>query len=89
MSGAIYTKKEVDDIDQDGQKDEYDKLMRELVFEPKKAKAQDRLKTDEEIVKEAKERLEMLEQLRIQRMKGENAGKFLKREYHVDSFLDI
>ena len=50
--------------------DDYNKLMKELVFEPKKAKAQDRLKTDEEIIKEEKERLEKLEELRLMRMKG-------------------
>merc|ERR1712226_204395 len=70
-NGTIYTKKEdVDNDDNNEETDEYNKLMKELVFEPKKAKAQDRLKTDEEIVKETKERLELLEQLRVQRMKG-------------------
>merc|ERR1739844_732343 len=68
-SGTIYSKKE--EVDNDEETDEYNKLMKELVFEPKKAKAQDRLKTDEEIVKETKERLELLEQLRVQRMKGD------------------
>ena len=68
-SGTIYSKKE--EVDNDEEIDEYNKLMKELVFEPKKAKAQDRLKTDEEIIKETKERLELLEQLRVQRMKGD------------------
>ena len=71
-NGTIYTKKEdVDNDDNNEETDEYNRLMKELVFEPKKAKAQDRLKTDEEIVKETKERLELLEQLRVQRMKGD------------------
>ena len=52
--------------------------MKELVFEPKKAKAQDRLKTDEEIIKEEKERLEKLEELRLMRMKG-GKGKFFSK----------
>merc|ERR1739844_723512 len=71
-NGTIYNKKEdVDNDDNNEETDEYNRLMKELVFEPKKAKAQDRLKTDEEIVKETKERLELLEQLRVQRMKGD------------------
>ena len=74
-SGTIYHKKEDDNNDDNNEEtDEYNKLMKELVFEPKKAKAQDRLKTDEEIVKETKERLELLEQLRVQRMKGGDIG---------------
>ena len=46
--------------------------MKELVFDPKKAKAQERLKTDEEIITDQKEMLERLEELRQKRMKGED-----------------
>ena len=46
--------------------------MKELVFDPKKAKAQERLKTDEEIITDQKEMLEKLEELRQKRMKGED-----------------
>ena len=46
--------------------------MKSLVFEPKKAQAQERLKTDEEIIQDQKETLEKLEELRQKRMKGED-----------------
>ena len=46
--------------------------MKELVFEPKKAKAQDRLKTDEEIITDQKDLLEKMEELRQKRMRGED-----------------
>lgn len=69
-SGQIYNKKlETDDS---GQKaDPYDMLVRELGFEKGKHQAQDRLKTEEEIVKEEKAKLEKLEADRIRRMNGE------------------
>ena len=46
--------------------------MKELSFEPKKAKAQDRLKTDEEIITDQKDLLEKMEELRQKRMRGED-----------------
>lgn len=50
--------------------DDYNSLMRELSFQPKRATAQERLKTDEEIIKEEKDRLEKLEADRLRRMNG-------------------
>ncbi len=50
-------------------KDPYNILMREMSFNTKKAMAADRLKTDEEIVQEAKEKLTKLEEERQRRMK--------------------
>ncbi|ESO96868.1 hypothetical protein LOTGIDRAFT_115358 [Lottia gigantea] len=49
--------------------DDYDIAVRSLQFEAR-GKATDRLKTDEEIAKEEKERLEKLEADRLRRMKG-------------------
>ncbi|KAK3095262.1 hypothetical protein FSP39_012329 [Pinctada imbricata] len=49
--------------------DDYDVAVRELKFEMK-GKASDRLKTEEEIAKEEKERLEKLERERQNRMRG-------------------
>ncbi|XP_067656248.1 nucleolar protein 14-like [Haliotis asinina] len=49
--------------------DDYDIAVRELKFEIK-GKATDRLKTEEELAKEEKERLEKLEADRVRRMKG-------------------
>lgn len=50
-------------------KESYDMLMRELKFESRGIPS-DRLKSEEEIAKEEKERLEKLEEERIKRMKG-------------------
>lgn len=50
--------------------DDYDKLVNELIFETR-AKATDRMKTDEEIAKEEADRLMKLEKERQKRMKGE------------------
>ena len=72
-SGAIYTKKD-DPNDEGPDTDPYNVLMRELAFEVKKGKAQERLKTDEEVIAEEKERLEKLEDERIKRMKGDETG---------------
>ena len=60
------------DDDETEENDDYNKIMKELVFDPKKAKAQERLKTDEEIITDQKEMLEKLEELRQKRMKGED-----------------
>merc|ERR1712226_1596 len=70
ISGKIYSGKKQDEEENDH--DDYNKLMRELMFQStKKAVAQERLKTDEEIIKDEKERLEKLESDRNRRMKGE------------------
>ncbi|XP_018579917.1 nucleolar protein 14 homolog [Anoplophora glabripennis] len=50
--------------------DDYDKVMRELKFEAR-GTVSDRLKTEDEIVKEEKEKLEKLEQERVERMRGD------------------
>ena len=68
-SSGIYSKK-AETADNEEETDEYNKLMNQLIFEPKKAQAQERLKTDEEIITEQKEMLEKLEELRQNRMKG-------------------
>lgn len=62
-------KKSTDDTPPSKTVDDYDVTVRELQFEIK-AKASDRLKTDEELAVEEKERLEKLEADRIRRMKG-------------------
>merc|ERR1711899_152515 len=69
--GSCYAKKTKDD-DETEENDDYNKIMKELVFDPKKAKAQERLKTDEEIITDQKEMLEKLEELRQKRMRGED-----------------
>ena len=60
------------DEDETEETDDYNKFMKELSFEPKKAKAQDRLKTDEEIITDQKDLLEKMEELRQKRMRGED-----------------
>ncbi|KAF7272717.1 hypothetical protein GWI33_014529 [Rhynchophorus ferrugineus] len=74
----LVSKKSKNDDNKDENKskvDDYDKYMRELKFEAR-GTVSDRLKTEDEIAKEEKERLEKLEQERIDRMKGvvENNG---------------
>ncbi|KAF2903270.1 hypothetical protein ILUMI_02919 [Ignelater luminosus] len=49
--------------------DDYDKVMRELKFEAR-GHPSDRLKTEDEIAKEEKEKLENLEKERLDRMRG-------------------
>ncbi|CAM6128735.1 unnamed protein product [Calypogeia fissa] len=56
-------------VDQQDKPDEFDKLIKEMVFDIR-GHAGDRLKTTEEIVKEERERLEKLEQKRKKRMLG-------------------
>ncbi|CAM9222490.1 unnamed protein product [Choristocarpus tenellus] len=53
-----------------GEVDDYNQLMRELVYEAK-AQATDRLKTPEETAKEEKAKLDELEEARVKRMSGE------------------
>merc|ERR1712037_502016 len=72
-SGTFYAKKvKGNDEDETEETDDYNKFMKELSFEPKKAKAQDRLKTDEEIITDQKDLLEKMEELRQKRMRGED-----------------
>ncbi|XP_053560171.1 nucleolar protein 14 [Bombina bombina] len=67
--------------------DEYDKIVRELGFEMK-AMPCDRMKSEEELAKEEKERLEKLEADRLRRMRGED--KETKRPKHIsaDDLMD-
>lgn len=60
--------------------DDYDKVMRELRFEARGVPS-DRLKSEEEIIKEEKERLEKLEQERLERMRG-NVENEIKKSVH-------
>jgi len=69
---GFYSKKPEKDEDEGGKKDEYDMLVRELGFEKKQARGSERLKTDEEIIKEDREKLEELEADRLRRMNGED-----------------
>ncbi len=68
MSGHVYTKGEKMEEDKS---DSYDVVLRELGFEKGRKEAKDRLKTQEEIILEDKERLEKLEAERLKRMRGE------------------
>lgn len=70
-------KREDSGNDKKSKVDDYDKVMRELKFEAR-GTVSDRLKTEDEIAKEEKEKLEKLEQERLKRMRGEiekNASK--------------
>ena len=70
VAGSKYWGKKKDEEEEE--KDDYNILMRELMFQStKRAKAQERLKTEEEIIKDEKLKLEKLELERNRRMKGE------------------
>lgn len=49
--------------------EEYDKLVKALQFETKTGRATDRLKTEDELAQEEKDKLEQLERERLKRMK--------------------
>ena len=87
MTAGLYSKKDVDEED-NVDTDDYNKLMKQLIFEPKKAQAQERLKTDEEIITEQKEMLEKLEELRQKRMKGEDDEEDSEEEEDPDENPD-
>jgi len=55
--------------------DPYDMLVKQMGFEKKEARGGERMKTDEEKVKEERERLQSLEEDRQRRMRGEKVEK--------------
>jgi len=67
-----FRKKEDDD---EKDYDPYDMLVKQMGFEKKEARGGERMKTDEEKVKEERERLQSLEEDRQRRMRGENVEK--------------
>nr|CAH7713029.1 unnamed protein product [Callosobruchus chinensis] len=66
---------------------DYDKIMRELRFEAR-GTVSDRLKTEDEIAKEEKEKLEQLEKERLERMKGIFTDKDSKPTHRSADDLD-
>ncbi|KAG9479561.1 hypothetical protein GDO78_011532 [Eleutherodactylus coqui] len=68
--------------------DDYDMMVRQLVFDIK-AKPSDKMKSEEEIAKEEQERLQKLEAERLRRMNGENV-KSKKKPKHLsaDDLMD-
>ncbi|XP_033755939.1 nucleolar protein 14-like [Pecten maximus] len=68
--------------------DDYDIAVRELKFESK-GEATNRLKTDEELAKEEKERLDKLEADRLRRMRGDGDDEEPKRvHFSADDLSD-
>ncbi|KAL3268042.1 hypothetical protein HHI36_007172 [Cryptolaemus montrouzieri] len=67
--------------------EDYDKVMRELKFESR-GTVSDRLKSEEEIAKEEKEKLEKLETERLQRMKGITEENSIKHTHRSADDLD-
>ncbi|VEN44312.1 unnamed protein product [Callosobruchus maculatus] len=66
---------------------DYDKIMRELRFEAR-GTVSDRLKTEDEIAREEKEKLEQLEKERLERMKGIFTDKENKPTHRSADDLD-
>ncbi len=83
MSGQVYTKGEKAAEDEE-EKDSYDTLLRELTFAKGKQQAKDRLKTEEEVVRDEKDKLEKLEQERVKRMRGEGDDLDEREEQEED-----
>ena len=73
--GKVRTGLKLRDEDPAASYDPYDMLVKQLSFQKKEAKAGERLKTDEEKVKDEKERLQKLEEDRLRRMRGEKEGE--------------
>jgi len=67
------------------ERDDYDTTVKELVFEAK-AKPTDRMKSEEELAKETRDRLEDLEKKRLQRMKVEGDKD---KETSADALLTL
>lgn len=63
--------------------DEYDMMVRQLVFDMK-AKPSDKMKSEEEIAKEEQERLQKLEAERLRRMRGGD-DKTIRRPKHISA----
>jgi len=72
MSGEVYAKGEKVKEALETAVDNYDTLLRELTFEKGRKVATERLKTEEEVIKEEKEKLERMEEQRLKRMQGED-----------------
>ncbi|TRY77198.1 hypothetical protein TCAL_00081 [Tigriopus californicus] len=85
--GHIHTKQTKDAAEaavKPEQPDPYDVLVRELTFETQGKVATERTKTQEEIIREEKEKLEKLEVARRQRMEGELETPALANQAEVD-----
>ncbi|KAG9081145.1 nucleolar complex protein 14 [Ceratobasidium sp. 370] len=74
--------------------EDYDQFVRELVFD-KRSRPTDRLKTEEEVAREAAEALEKAEKARLRRMRGEESesddervGKRRRRVAEADDLED-
>lgn len=81
------SKKTIDDNQPQSKVDDYDKVMRELKFEAR-GNPSDRLKSEDEIAKLEKEKLENLEKERLERMKGIIGGEAKKITHRSADDLD-
>ncbi|XP_021939078.1 nucleolar protein 14 homolog [Zootermopsis nevadensis] len=74
-------------VDNDDKPDSYDTVMRQLKFEAR-GKPLDRLKSEDELAREEKERLEKLERERLQRMRGLKEDLVPERKHRSADDLD-
>lgn len=81
------SKKQQDEVIEKQKVDDYDKVMRQLKFEAR-GTVSDRLKTEDEINKEEKEKLDKLEYERIERMKADIDSMDSKRNHRSADDLD-
>ena len=68
--------------------DPYDMLVRQLTYEKKEARGSERLKTDDEVIKEEKEKLDKLEEDRLRRMRGEKENQSSHASVNVEDMND-
>ncbi|XP_054468409.1 nucleolar protein 14 [Anoplopoma fimbria] len=64
--------------------EQYDMMVRELVFEMK-AQPSEKLKTPEEVAREEREKLQKLEADRLRRMMGEEVGESSQSQIHISA----
>lgn len=74
--------------DKEASTDDYDMLVKQLRFAPLAGKASERVKTEDEVAREERKRLEKLEQERKLRAQGTAGKKEVKRQFASADDLD-
>jgi nucleolar protein 14 len=80
--------KRLTEVNQPPQKGEYDHLVKELQFETKTGRATDRLKTEDELALEEREKLEQLEKERLRRMQMSDVDQTGSSQHRSADDLD-
>lgn len=78
-------KKQTNTEDSSTKETDYDLLVKQLRFEPRAGHAMERVKTEDEVAREERKRLEKLEKERQLRSKGDIEEKMLREHKHVSA----